>query len=60
GTELRLVHSGRLYYVEVILKVNDQNKIIERIVANVKALALYLKNFNKILNKLAGYTRYTT
>ncbi|MEM3408573.1 MAG: hypothetical protein QXT40_03615 [Candidatus Micrarchaeia archaeon] len=58
-TDLRLVHSGRLYYVEVILKVDDENKIVERVTINVKALAIYLKNFNKMLHKLTGYTRYT-
>ncbi len=59
GTELRLARSGRLYYIEAILKAKEENKIVESVIVNVKALAIYLKKFNKILQKLTGYTRYT-
>ncbi|MCX8189545.1 MAG: hypothetical protein N3F64_07510 [Nitrososphaeria archaeon] len=57
-TNLKLAHKGRFYYVETILDVKNGDGTVENVVVHVKALAIFLKNFNEVLRTLAGYTRF--
>jgi hypothetical protein len=57
-TNLKLEHKGTLYYIQTTLEVKDRKETVENVTAHVKALAIYLKNFNNLLKTLAGYTRF--
>lgn len=57
-TSLKLTHKGRFYYVETILDIKDKEETVEKIIVHVKALSIFLRNFNELLRTLAGYTRF--
>ncbi|MEM2154621.1 MAG: hypothetical protein QXY76_06885 [Nitrososphaeria archaeon] len=57
-TSLKLTHKGRFYYVETILDIKDGEKIVENVLVHVKALAIFLRNFNELLKTIAGYMRF--
>ncbi|MEM0053105.1 MAG: hypothetical protein QXL89_02900 [Nitrososphaeria archaeon] len=57
-TSLKLTNKGRFYYVETILDIKDGEKTVENVLLHVKALAIFLRNFNKLLGAIAGYRRF--
>ncbi|MBC7091365.1 MAG: hypothetical protein H5T50_05585 [Nitrososphaeria archaeon] len=57
-TSLKLVHKGKFYYVETVLDVKGEKETVENVITHVKALAIFLKNFNQLLGKETGYTRF--